>query len=344
MVFDLRMCQRIKRAVLQGRAAHAYIFSGPDLSVQTEAVLWFARLLNCESLEEGEPCGRCPGCEKISRNTHPDVRFWGPQGAARSIPVEHMRELQSEAVLRPFEGRSKVHILKEADRMQPVAANALLKILEEPPQSTFIVLLTTRPESLLSTIQSRCQEVAFRRDSGSFSRQELGEFTGNDMQFEILREYSGSLSSAREMIRDGRWERFEAMLNAISGALAGSRMEMYGHIGRLVKRADDDLKVFQDEVDAGSWDAAGGLRQDEDERKAMLAGERMRWGEECLRMALSWVRFQARRKGACGALPAAVDAVHEARRFLERSAPLPMVLELMFIRMRRNEHAHASTA
>ena len=156
------------------RVAHAYLFSGPDTAANEALALQFARALNCEN---GAPhvgahdanvgavrepplqqCD-CNPCRRISGGNHPDVRWFGEDPKARSIKIEEVRALIHEVSLRPFEAQRKVFVLKDAERLTPDAANALLKTLEEPPGHSVLVLLVKNKFHLLDTIQSRSIEV-----------------------------------------------------------------------------------------------------------------------------------------------------------------------------------------
>jgi DNA polymerase-3 subunit delta' len=122
----------------------------------------FAKLLNCGDAARGsyERC-ECPSCRKIEKGIHPDVILVEFTGV-KNIKVEQVRdEIEERLYLRPFEGRFKVVIVDEAERMNQSAQNAFLKTLEEPPPDSVIILVSSRPDSLLPTLRSRCQSVEF---------------------------------------------------------------------------------------------------------------------------------------------------------------------------------------
>ncbi len=166
----------LRRSVRRGRLAHAYLFVGPEGVGKKLTALTLAKALNCRSPEafdggsarEGAPeaCGLCPSCRKIDLGNHPDVRLVEPEarGGSRQayIHIDVLREVRRSLQFAPLEGRRKAIVFDGAHRMQPAAANALLKTLEEPPNDTLIVLVTAEEWSLLPTIISRCQVVRFR--------------------------------------------------------------------------------------------------------------------------------------------------------------------------------------
>jgi DNA polymerase-3 subunit delta' len=142
------------------------IFSGPDGVGKRMAASALAQALNCERPipwpdDSGvSGCGECSACRRIARGVHADVLFVEP-GDTGSIGVDQVREAIDRAAYRPFEGRKRVVIVDEADALVPPAQNALLKTLEEPPAASVFVLVTARPDILLPTVRSRCQQLRF---------------------------------------------------------------------------------------------------------------------------------------------------------------------------------------
>ena len=155
------------RAALDSRIAHSYLFFGPEGVGKRLIAVEFAKVLNCtktfegESALKGEPCG-CNSCKKIGKGIHPDV-FLVEYKGVKDIKVDQIREeVEERLFLKPFEGRFKVAIIDEAERMNPNAQNAFLKTLEEPPADSIIILIASQPELLLPTIRSRCQLFEFK--------------------------------------------------------------------------------------------------------------------------------------------------------------------------------------
>jgi len=175
-----RQIAQLDQARRVERVAHAYLFSGPD-GVGKELVAFaFAQALNCEAAEN-VPCGNCPSCMKISKGGHPDVRLVASEEelVARGLveserkraPSAQIRNAQLDELAdlfrhRPYLGRYKVVIVVDAHKMNINSQNRFLKTLEEPSSDSVIILLTDRPNALLSTVRSRCQSLEF----GSISR------------------------------------------------------------------------------------------------------------------------------------------------------------------------------
>jgi DNA polymerase III subunit delta' len=149
----------LRRAVREGRIAQGMILAGPDGVGKRRFALALAQALNCEQPLDGDACGQCLQCRKIEAGEHPDVTVVSPDG--QFIKTAQMREMSRETSFRPYEGRRQVKVIDDADRLHPQAANSILKTLEEPPETSVIVLVTSKPYALLETIRSRCQMVSF---------------------------------------------------------------------------------------------------------------------------------------------------------------------------------------
>lgn len=148
---------KLLQAMLDGgRLPHALLISGPPGVGKRTLAMKLAQAVNCLGDVTADACGTCSGCEKIERGLHPDVVELMPEGKARKIKVEAVRDLRSRIAFKPYEGRCKVFIIREADRMGEEASNALLKTLEEPPPESLLVLTTPEESDLLPTIVSRC--------------------------------------------------------------------------------------------------------------------------------------------------------------------------------------------
>jgi DNA polymerase-3 subunit delta' len=150
----------LTRSLEQSRVAHAYLFAGPPGVGKGLVAREFAKALNCER-QQTHPCNDCVSCRKIDGEIHPDVRWFRPAGAMRMIRVEQVAEFLQAAALKPYEGRWKVFIIVDADRLNVQSQNKVLKTLEEPTAATTIILTSAVPEALLPTIRSRCQRIAF---------------------------------------------------------------------------------------------------------------------------------------------------------------------------------------
>lgn len=155
------------------RIAQAYLFAGPEGVGRKKTAIEVAKALNCRDKEQIEPCDECPSCRKIDKNIHPDVHlidFAWQAGLLEEKPeqqtqikIDVIREIQREISLKRFEGNYKVFIIDQAEKMSQSAMNCLLKTLEEPPENSLLILVTTSQDMLTQTIISRCQIIKFNR-------------------------------------------------------------------------------------------------------------------------------------------------------------------------------------
>lgn len=155
---------RLWRAAIAERLHHAYLFEGPEGVGKRLVALRLAMVTNCEAPGRIEPCGVCRSCTTIQAGTHPDVVWLEPPAdrASGTIPVDSVRELVRQSGYHRFGSRFRLIIIDPAEALQPAAANALLKTLEEPPAGTGFILLAQSGRALLPTIVSRCQRVRFQ--------------------------------------------------------------------------------------------------------------------------------------------------------------------------------------
>lgn len=168
----------LRRLIANGRLPNSLLFVGPEGVGKRQFALETARAILCRDKDGGEACGVCSICVRVAKFVIPNVTdknkeefekvFFGGHGDVglvvrykNFILVDAVRALEREANFRPFEADARLFIVDEADRMNEQAANALLKTLEEPPSSTYIFLITSRVDSLLTTIRSRCQTLRF---------------------------------------------------------------------------------------------------------------------------------------------------------------------------------------
>jgi DNA polymerase-3 subunit delta' len=219
----------LRHSVAASRVAHAYMFSGPPQIGKTRLALTLAQALNCMLSEQDAPppCGSCRSCLKIEGNSHPDVHLVLGEGAGGSIKIEQVRALQREAVLRPYEGRYRVFILRQADRATMEAADSLLKTLEEPPAHVFLVLTAVHVEALPSTVISRCQRLDLRPATCQMVEAALRERGMPPPKAQLLARLSGgrmgwALCASED---DTLLQQREQDLDRLTRLLSGTRVE-----------------------------------------------------------------------------------------------------------------------
>ena len=152
--------QTLKRQVQSGRLSHAYLFTGTRGTGKTSCAKLLARAVNCENPQDGNPCNQCPACLGILNGSILDVL---ELDAASNNGVDDIRSILDEAAYTPATVKKRVYIIDEVHMLSNQAFNALLQILEEPPEHLMFILATTEVHKVLATIKSRCQQFAFKR-------------------------------------------------------------------------------------------------------------------------------------------------------------------------------------
>ncbi len=168
--------ERLKRLIAAGRVPRSLLFAGPEGVGKRLFAFGLAKALMCSAVDDGEGCGGCSICARITEiiappaekgeeydrvffGNHTDVGLVVPY--KRTLRVGSIRALEREAQFRPYEAPIRLFIINDAEKMNDASANALLKTLEEPADTTHLVLITSRPDSLLPTIRSRSQVIRF---------------------------------------------------------------------------------------------------------------------------------------------------------------------------------------
>ncbi|MEI9906822.1 MAG: DNA polymerase III subunit gamma and tau [Actinomycetota bacterium] len=151
----------LSNALSSGRIHHAYLFSGPRGCGKTSSARIMARSLNCEKGPTPTPCGECQSCKDLVANGPGSLDVIELDAATHGL-VDDARDLRDKAFYAPVQSRYKIYIIDEAHQLGPGAANALLKVVEEPPPHVIFIFATTEPEKLISTIRSRTHHYPFR--------------------------------------------------------------------------------------------------------------------------------------------------------------------------------------
>lgn len=168
-----RAIDRLVNEFRSDRIHHAHLFTGPEgIGKASAARAWAYRAL-CADPQDMDGCGHCPSCVKLANDSHPDLMWVVPDGA--TIRIAQAREIASATRYRPNEGRWRVIVIEQCEKMGDAAANALLKTLEEPGGQTLFILITSFPNLLLPTIRSRCAMVPFGRLSVELTEEILRE-------------------------------------------------------------------------------------------------------------------------------------------------------------------------
>jgi DNA polymerase-3 subunit delta' len=203
----------LKSAALRNRLSHAYLFCGMEGIGKRTLAEVFAKALNCETHkasakktvlkgDDFDSCDTCPSCFKADRKNHSDIISIKADG--QFIRIKEIRDVQEQMKFAPLEGEMRIFIMDDADRMNNISANALLKTLEEPSRSNMLILITSNPHQIPVTILSRCQPIRFnplqRNTVASFLQDRLSVET--ERACSIASSSGGSIAKALGMSHD----------------------------------------------------------------------------------------------------------------------------------------------
>mgnify|MGYP001569271632 CR=1 FL=1 len=227
-----RPIEVIKGIIESKRIAGAYFFTGPEGVGKFFTALKFTQTLNC--LKGGlDPCQICASCLKISKGFHPDIQIIN-EGEQEAIKIETVREIKRQLNLRPYEGNFKVCLINDAHNLTAEAANALLKILEEPPNKSVLILVSSQSKLIFKTILSRCKIIRFSALPAKKVREILINEHGfkNDYAHFLAYFYEGRLGAALKnkdtelMLKKNRLIDFFTTPDSQAGAPAQEKEEL----------------------------------------------------------------------------------------------------------------------
>ena len=251
----------LKTFVRNGTQPHALLFTGDDGIGKKTTAAAFAMACNCLTLKSSlrhrppleavNACGTCTPCKKIAGNHHPDVIRVAPASAV--IRIAQIRELLQTLALKPNEAECRVVILSDAQAMNPEAGNALLKVLEEPPDRTLLILTAPQPGDLLPTIVSRCRQIRFAPLAMADIRRLLeaaGDVAPESMEA-LAALCGGSYTRARTRT-DGNWLRRRDWIGRVLGELIGASgkpdirtwLALAERLARQKDRIEDSLEII----------------------------------------------------------------------------------------------------
>ena len=169
---DILSRRELEHIIRTRKLPNAFVFSGEPHTGRLDAAFWLAKGCNCLAGQFTDAC-QCRSCKKISLKTHPDILLVDLQDQKKNISISQVRQTALALASRPNEARHRVVIICNSHLMTVQTQNALLKMLEEPPESTFFILICDKPSLLLSTILSRCRKIRFSSLSEAQAREHL---------------------------------------------------------------------------------------------------------------------------------------------------------------------------
>jgi len=325
-IIDQARPLRILTTLLQnGTIPHALLFTGIEGVGKESTALAFAMACNCAGdsssttrQESKIPCGNCKPCRKIAAGSHPDIIRVKPSGPF--IKIDQIRSLCQTLAMKPYEARRRVVIITDAQAMNQAASNALLKMLEEPPVRTILILVATHPSDLLPTIVSRCQQLRFKPISNKYLESALVQEHGIDAgdALTITTMAGGSLSRALGMHRTQWATRRNWLIKEMDSLSTGSVNRLLAFGEQLSKNKDilqDSLEVMK------SW-----LR---DLVVAKLNPERL------INQDLAQRIQQASQKMSIASLLDKIDTIQATQNAIRAGTNLRLALEAMVLRLAR---------
>jgi DNA polymerase III delta' subunit len=234
---NVRIKRILKLALERSRVPNSLIFGGPEGVGKKALALTLAKTLNCQTLTT-DSCDECPSCKAIDEGRHPDVMVIAAE--VRDVKIEQTRLLKQMAYLRPMTGKRRVFIIQEAENLNDPSANSLLKVLEEPPLFSHVILVTASPFRLLPTILSRCQTLAF----SAIGREEIEEILlernfGPEQARILALLVDGNLERALDLeweevqsLKEESWALFETLASGDRSALF---LERFGALAKAVQ-------------------------------------------------------------------------------------------------------------
>jgi len=209
--YQPRAATMLKNGFAMGRLSHAYIFEGPRGTKKLETAFFFAKRLLCrQPAVDGNPCGVCANCRRIQHDAHPNVFLIEAEG--EQIKVDQIRRIISEFARAALEDAPRVYIVQDAHKLNPEAANTLLKTLEEPGADIYAVLVTDSFNALLKTIVSRSQVIHFTALDKDVVRSDLVKAGVDPALAMVIPEYTNNLEEA---IRIGASETMSAAFRLV---------------------------------------------------------------------------------------------------------------------------------
>jgi DNA polymerase-3 subunit delta' len=318
-----RVVRALRSAVVTGRPAHAYLFTGPVGVGKATLARAFTASLLCDAPRDGDACGVCAQCTRVEAGSHPDVRQVSREEDRRDIRTEQARDVTRWLTLCPLMAARKVAVVDDAECLNEHGQNALLKTLEEPPGASVLLLLAAHASLLLPTVRSRCQRVRLDPLPPALLDRLLADRgVAPELRATVVPRAEGSPGRAVALLDDPRSDARQRMLTAL---------------GRLDAAAAHELSAVAQAL--GRDDAAVALET------------AVSWYRDLLAFAVGDDEAAPRNADVVPALRAvaarttvrtvlgALETVCDTIRAVEQNANRVLALEAMLLLLRRLERA-----
>jgi len=325
--------------------ANSLLFGGPDGVGKGLFALGFAEAL-------------------LGSPTHPDLHIYRPAGKIGMHPIETLRKFSEEVYMAPFQGKWKVFIIHDAERMLPTSANALLKTFEEPPQDTVIILLSSQPSALLPTILSRCRTLHFH----AIPETEIAEYlekklkVGSDEAKRLSFLSQGSLGDALKLMSEGKSQVRQKLLALLSKGPFNDYKQLTEAVQGIAEEIETAKKQIeesmQEELMSKMQDTMTAAQKESLQKQVdgAVAMHQKHAAQELFDILLGWYRDlqlmlvkgnrkllmhsdfesemeQALHRGEILSIDQVQKAIAEARLSLDRSTSLALTLETLFLKL-----------
>lgn len=319
--------RHLQNAIASDKVSHAYIFSGPDRSGKMMLAEAFAQTLQCENAigaGRPEPCMECHSCKQAASRNHPDIIYLRHE-KPNTISVDDVRDqVNADIGIKPYQGKYKVYIIDEAEKMNTQAQNALLKTIEEPPSYAVILLLTTNEQRFLPTILSRCVTLSL----GVVSDEQIKAYLMEkcqvpDYQAKICVAFAqGNVGKAIELASS---EHFEELKGAVLGVARRVYDLEYYELADVVR----DISEYKLEIN-DFFDLLMVWYRDVLMFKATSDANKLIFKDEVYD-----VKRQAERSSYHG-IECVIEALQKAKARLDANVNFDLTLELLLLTMKEN--------
>ena len=243
IIGQTRIIRLLQRALAQDLLPHAFLFTGIEGVGKKSTALTLAKVVNCQDSASGDCCDQCISCRKAASGNHPDIDLIEREGPF--IKIEQIRALKHRLRFKPLEGRYRVTVISNSQHLKVEAANALLKVLEEPPADNLIILTAIETTALLPTIVSRCLHLPLQPLAAVEISAHLGKIhsVSPERAAVIARLSGGSLSRAMALLDEKKLGRRNLILEAVAEIHKCRITELLAAISRW---KGDNLDLQQD--------------------------------------------------------------------------------------------------
>ena len=218
--------EQLRAAWAGARLPHALLLQGAEGLGKRELASWLSAAVLCETSQATlQYCGKCASCALIAAGSHPDRIWIAPEEDKQQISVDQIRAASERLSKTSFRQGYKVAVIEPAHQMTVNAANSVLKTLEEPTRESLLILVTSRPSSLLATVRSRCQKVTVRRPSAQAALQWLEAETGTTIEPQLL-EFTGGAPLRALQFAKGRFGELNAVMQRSLGQLLAGQSDV----------------------------------------------------------------------------------------------------------------------